>query len=409
MTALLLALPRQAPALLPNANPSGEVLYQRECAPCHGVAGRGDGPEAATFLDKPRDLSRFAVAEPTSRIVDRVRRSRLRILAIDQNVVATRRKQMPEELVGYLQKMQDLTAPVVLRGANVYSDRCEICHGPYGRPLLVNPALGEVRRTTPARADFQKTVGDPELLAHARGDGHPKVAGFEPVASAEDAGALIAYLRVLSPGFERYSLWCAGCHGDAGNGDGVFATGVDKPNVVLDEAYLAAQDPAELRRKVMHVLTDPEPAVPHYQRSLSAGQTRSILVALRNARAAEPLPSAGAETRATPIAPPATPAANDRAPRPSAPEVPRDETAPPAPTPPRSASTPSPVPGSVATPKRTPRPASAVKTKPGQSKPKVKSTPKPAKAKPKPKAKPTPTAKRKSAAERAAPSPSPDT
>jgi mono/diheme cytochrome c family protein len=39
---------------------TGEHLYRRYCASCHGVSGRGDGPLAASFAPPPSDLTRLA-------------------------------------------------------------------------------------------------------------------------------------------------------------------------------------------------------------------------------------------------------------------------------------------------------------------------------------------------------------
>jgi len=33
----------------------GRLTYQTNCAPCHGTAGKGDGPAAAALNPKPRD------------------------------------------------------------------------------------------------------------------------------------------------------------------------------------------------------------------------------------------------------------------------------------------------------------------------------------------------------------------
>lgn len=41
-------------------HPSGEVLYHRYCASCHGVAGKGDGPLAASLRKSPTDLTTLA-------------------------------------------------------------------------------------------------------------------------------------------------------------------------------------------------------------------------------------------------------------------------------------------------------------------------------------------------------------
>lgn len=287
------AAPRPAAALLPVANASGEALYLRECAPCHGPAGHGDGPEAPTFVDAPRDLGDLARAEPSPRIVDRVRRSRLRMLAIDETVVAERRKRMVEELVGHVQRMPDVPWPLVRRGADVYAERCETCHGPNGRPLAPTALQRGPRPVGPQPPpDFQKAHGDADLIRIARGDGHPAMPGFTPVRGEEDARALLAYLRVLSNGFAWYSLWCAGCHGDEGRGDGPLATGIDQPRVVFDRAYLSAQSPADLRRKAMHVFTDDEPATLHFQRDVSQGQARAVLAAVRALQAAAVAPQA---------------------------------------------------------------------------------------------------------------------
>ena len=56
---------------------SGEQLYRRFCASCHGVQGRGDGPVAASFRVEVPDLTQTAsrmhgadVRERIVRIID---------------------------------------------------------------------------------------------------------------------------------------------------------------------------------------------------------------------------------------------------------------------------------------------------------------------------------------------------
>ena len=46
----------------PREAPSGEVLYARHCAACHGIEARGDGPVAPSLLRKPTDLTLLARA-----------------------------------------------------------------------------------------------------------------------------------------------------------------------------------------------------------------------------------------------------------------------------------------------------------------------------------------------------------
>jgi mono/diheme cytochrome c family protein len=39
--------------------PTGQLLYVRHCASCHGVAGEGNGPLASSLLRPPVDLTRI--------------------------------------------------------------------------------------------------------------------------------------------------------------------------------------------------------------------------------------------------------------------------------------------------------------------------------------------------------------
>ncbi len=41
-------------------HPSGEIFYRRYCASCHGLAGHGDGPVAASLRRPPTDLTGMA-------------------------------------------------------------------------------------------------------------------------------------------------------------------------------------------------------------------------------------------------------------------------------------------------------------------------------------------------------------
>lgn len=43
-----------------TAPPSGQQLYARHCAACHGLSGTGDGPLADTLKQRPADLTAIA-------------------------------------------------------------------------------------------------------------------------------------------------------------------------------------------------------------------------------------------------------------------------------------------------------------------------------------------------------------
>ncbi|MFN8545827.1 MAG: c-type cytochrome [Candidatus Binatia bacterium] len=47
-----------------RAAEGGATLYQRYCAPCHGVDGRGRGPAAEALTPRPTDLTRLVADVP---------------------------------------------------------------------------------------------------------------------------------------------------------------------------------------------------------------------------------------------------------------------------------------------------------------------------------------------------------
>jgi mono/diheme cytochrome c family protein len=257
----------------------GRELYATECAPCHGATGRGDGPEGVYFAPRPRNLHEgFLSLYETDELVARIRSGQPLMIEIDQTALR-RRTRMVEDIVIHLQRLPDVPWERVERGADLYADRCEGCHGPFGRPAA---DVSQGKRPTRDLADpaFQKATSEKQLveLVQHHGKGLPQLA---PLAGAVGARDVAAYVRLLSPGFELYSLWCSACHGDDGRGESPFATGEDEPPVVFDRAYLRTQDPEDLRRNVLHMLESQEGAMPHLQGHLTDQQIRSIVEYLR--------------------------------------------------------------------------------------------------------------------------------
>lgn len=284
-----------AGALVQRADATGELLYLRECAPCHGTTGRGDGPEGIYFAPPPRDLRQgFLALYPTDELIEKIRRGRDLRIEIDPTAVR-QRTQMVEAIVAHLERLPDVQWPPVERGAELYAERCEKCHGPFGTavPGLPLPAGVQQQPRDLASAAFQRSFSDRQLLEVVR-HGRAGMPALVPLVSTEQARDLVAYVRLLSPGFAYYSLWCGGCHGDDGKGDGVFARGPDAPKVVLDRKYLKAQDPEELRRNTLHMLDRQQAAMPHFERQLSEKQAREIVEWLR---AAGPLASPSSPAR----------------------------------------------------------------------------------------------------------------
>jgi copper transport protein len=56
---------RPAVAATPESIQRGRELFAANCAVCHGAAGRGDGPAAASLMQRPADLATSHTAEHT--------------------------------------------------------------------------------------------------------------------------------------------------------------------------------------------------------------------------------------------------------------------------------------------------------------------------------------------------------
>jgi len=262
--------------------PDGAALYQLHCAFCHGATGRGDGSDASLFDPPPTDL-RGGVLDryPQDALVQRVRMGTPLSLAREPLVARARAVEV-EVLVTHLQRLPTVEWPLVERGKEIYVDRCEVCHGPYGQPCSAPPA-GVRPPEDLALPSFQRAHSDTELLIAVR-HGRAGMPGLVPRVDESGARALAAFVRLLSPGFELYSRYCASCHGDDGRPDKGPLGAVSRPTVVFDRAYFASRDPEAVRASAWHMLDSERLAMPHLRKSLSEAQTRAILEYVRGLR-----------------------------------------------------------------------------------------------------------------------------
>ena len=60
MKYLLLLVPFFATGCSPEAPSTGRILYMENCVSCHGVTGRGDGPNATSLGTVPADLTQIS-------------------------------------------------------------------------------------------------------------------------------------------------------------------------------------------------------------------------------------------------------------------------------------------------------------------------------------------------------------
>ena len=273
MVVVLAAAGRPAAAL------DGRALYARHCERCHGPNGRGDGRDAELFATRPRDLrTGFLAHYSTDDLVRRLRSGVPLELALDLPALRARATEV-EALAAHLERLPKVDWRRVEEGQAVWLDRCEICHGPTGAPGAATPKRGHPPRDLSDPA-WQRATTDGALAEVVR-HGRRGMPALDPPVSAGDARALIAFVRLLSPGFTLYDRYCAACHGDDGRGSGSFAEEGRPPAVVFDRSYFTRRDPEQVRTAIWHMLVTARPEMPHFRKKLIDAEARAIIEYLR--------------------------------------------------------------------------------------------------------------------------------
>lgn len=261
------------------AQGEGEKLYRAYCASCHGFAARGQGPEAATFAEPPRDLrSGFLQRYGKDELVQRVLDGRELSLVLDPAKMRERMADV-EALVAYLQRLPKVEWRRVEQGREVYMHRCILCHGRAGEPPAHLPA--GVRRPADLGSDaYQGRVSDRDLeeLVRHGGRGMP---ALTPRVSVSEAGSVVALVRLFSPGYRIYDRYCAACHGADGRGVGNFGESLQLPTVIFDQGYFRRRDSESIRQSAWHMLGEQKPAMPHYAVILARQQATAIIEYLK--------------------------------------------------------------------------------------------------------------------------------
>jgi mono/diheme cytochrome c family protein len=135
----------QAPTLLTESVDGGDA-FARFCASCHGRAGKGDGPVAEALRYKPTDLTQLARRNDGVFPTDRVRAL---LVGYDSPLKAHGESDMPvwgvifrsldssdtraavriENLVSYVEKLQEPPRASDGLGARLFLAHCASCHG----------------------------------------------------------------------------------------------------------------------------------------------------------------------------------------------------------------------------------------------------------------------------------------
>lgn len=259
------------------AGPDGALLFREHCASCHGPEGRGDGVDAFLFDPPPRDLTQGVVRRmPRRDLVRRIRDGRPLPLLLDRVALAKRTTDV-ELLVAHLRKLPTIPWGKVERGQELYVDRCELCHGPYGTPGRL---ASKVRPPRDLSSPDVHAMGDEELRLVAR-HGRRGMPAVRDLPDGESLDGLVAFLRLLSPGYTLYSRYCANCHGDDGHPNIDLVEAFAVPRVHFDAGYMKSHDDDRLRRAVWHMLDDQTPQMPHFRDTLDEPSANAIADWLR--------------------------------------------------------------------------------------------------------------------------------
>lgn len=257
----------------------GSALYAGYCGGCHGPDGRGDGPVARALRLRPTDLRTPGLLTGVSdaEIAARVLHGDPLRTAPHGSAFATERQ--VTALVEFVRAIDAHPWERVRAGRVIYQNACAACHGVYGTGQgVIGTWFGRAPADLPT-ATLRYT--DPTLIGVIR-DG---MGGMPPMGDLLDPGemrALVAYVRVLSPGYRLYDTYCASCHGDDGRGvdaEDALAPAVAGP--ALDPANLARLQPAARREKVLHMFERERGLMPHFRDILDNAQLADIIAYLR--------------------------------------------------------------------------------------------------------------------------------
>ena len=242
------------------------ALFARHCAGCHGWEGKGSGPVGQVLLKKPPSLrrpelfSQYTEAELTARVLFG------KDLALSLTPAATQitEKEVSALLV-HVRRLPTIPWKDVLAGQQVYDTLCVSCHGIYGRgDGLMAPSLSPRPRDL-ADPTYQGQVSDDSLF-HIISEGKGAMPGTVDVLSEKERRAVVAFVRLLTPGYETYDRFCAACHGASGVpaevsqkelfGEIFGKAIVDSKMPVFSKKYMQTHDDKHLRTWVGHMLKE---------------------------------------------------------------------------------------------------------------------------------------------------------
>lgn len=267
----------------PRKLSKGEVLYIRHCADCHGWEGRGNGP-AAEFLtiNTPAlKQEKLFTEHPEDELVDWVLQGMALNLPLAGNATPRAQSEITA-LLDHIRKLPEINWEETNAGQDVYDGLCVSCHGLYGRGDGDWANQMSVSLPDLSASHYQKQHSDQQLLKIIT-EGKGSMPGAGDALNPEQLNDVVAFVRLLSPGYERYDRFCAVCHGPDGfpvefvvlDEEGFNFGSTKIPT--FDANYLNARTDAQLRSRIRHMLEDNGENMPHFSEQLEADDVRQIL------------------------------------------------------------------------------------------------------------------------------------
>ena len=274
------------PTIAAHRLTKGEVLYIRHCAGCHGADARGNGLVGKALEIQPSDLrTTNLLRNSDDELIVRILHGKTLPVPVNPKAWPSSEEDVSALLV-YLRRLPTLSWGKIEAGESVYDSLCLTCHGIHGH------GDGSLTSTLPvpprdlSAPSYQKQVSDEELLKIIS-EGKGAMPGTGDVLSLDDRKDVVAFIRVLSPGYELYDRYCVSCHGTKGKApDPALLAALGFPSSqkippAFDRAYFQQHTDEQLWPKIAHMLEMSRVVMPHFAGELTAEQVREIVTYLR--------------------------------------------------------------------------------------------------------------------------------
>jgi mono/diheme cytochrome c family protein len=229
----------------------GRELYTKECLPCHGQSGRGDGPKAGELKRKPTDLSQPKVREQSDgELFWKITEGKTPMPSFENKFSEPERW----DIINYIRtlgaKSEDTTpAPRDSAGHGeqpntggkyVSREEYEKLKGELeALKIQIQEALTKGAPLKGEKATLQKTGKEASQKAEVQAWSiPPKAAGKRNPVPADG--------QSFARGKEHYTAECLVCHGPAGKGDGPKASELGRSPSDLSSPTIEQQTDGEL-------------------------------------------------------------------------------------------------------------------------------------------------------------------